>query len=490
MATVDIIVKMIDQTGVASNKTIGNLKNMASSLAGYAAIAATVATAISIASKETAKYNAEIRDLSLITGEGAESSSRFLQVLDDFELTASDATAAARFLKDKGLTPNIETLAKLSDEFKKIEDPAQRMVFLQENLGRGGAKWANVLSQESDALLEAANSANKYLIKTDEQIKKSEIARLALDNLSDTWAGFKNKIGDTVNEIIVYNQAIERANDIIKENGGVVTMNTQNTQEWKDALAQAKEEQLKTAEASLALGDSMAEVAQKAKEEEEALRELSSANQEFLSSVEDITNRNKDYQASLDEVREKYSDGKLSTEEYQTAISNLAAEQELAGRRMILSMLEQELAVGGLATKESDALLALGLKWGIYSETAIAEARAARDEVNILLAGIKDKTVTVYVQQLGGYSQGSSGYNNIAHPGRASGGGGSGMTWVGENGRELVNLPPGSQVYSNGQSERMSGGQDFNKIASAIEANKFDYKKMARANRDSFAQAG
>lgn len=490
MATVDIIVRMIDQTGVASNKTVGNLKNMASSLAGYAAIAATVATAISIASKETAKYNAEIRDLSLITGQGAEASSRFLQVLDDFELTAADATAAARFLKEKGLSPTIETLALLADEFKKIEDPAQRMVFLQENLGRGGAKWANVLSQESDALLKAANSANKYLIKTDEQIRKSEIARLALDNLSDTWAGYKNAVGDATNELIVGMQASDRAYKILAEQGVQINSHTASTQAYKDALVQAKEEQLATAKASLALGDSMAEAAEKVKAEEEALRELSKANQEFLSSVEDITDRNKDYQKSLDEVNQKYANGELSAGEYQTAINNLAAEQELASHRMILSMLEQELAADNLTAKETDALLELGAKWGIYSDTAIAEARAARDQVNALLAGIKDKTVRVYVQQLGGYSEGSSGYNNIAHPGRASGGGGSGMTWVGENGRELVNLPPGSQVYSNGQSERMSGGQYFNKIASAIEANKFDYKKMARANRDSFAQAG
>jgi hypothetical protein len=483
MANVDIIIRMIDQTGVASNKTIANLKNTVSAMAPYLAAFSAAAVFISNASKETAKYNAEIRDLSLISGQGAVASSKFLQVLDDFELTASDATSAARFLKDKGLSPSIETLAKLADEFKKIEDPAQRMVFLQDNLGKGGAKWANILSQDSDALIEAANSANKYLIKTDEQIKKSEIARLAVDDLGDSWAGFKNKIGDTVNEIIVTNQAMTRANEIIVENGGVINFNTQYTQEWKDALAQAKEEQMATAESSLAMGDSMAEAAQKIKEEEEALKELSKTNQEFLSSVETITERNKDYQTSLDEVKQKYADGQLSTEEYQTAINKLATEQELASRRMILSMLEQELARDGLTTKETDALLKLGAKWGIYSDTAIAEARQARDEVNSLLAGIQDKTVSVYVQQIGGYDMGTQQYNNIAYAGRASGGGASGLTWVGENGRELVRLPQGSNVYSNGQSERMAGGND-GAILAALESIKPDYKKLARAVRD------
>ena len=34
------------------------------------------------------------------------------------------------------------------------------------------------------------------------------------------------------------------------------------------------------------------------------------------------------------------------------------------------------------------------------------------------------------------------------------------MTWVGENGPELVNLPRGSQVFPNYQSRQMQGGGD------------------------------
>jgi len=461
MANVDIIVRMIDQTGVASNKAVSNLKNMAGQLAGYAAIATTVATVISNASKETAKYNAEIRDLSLITGQGAEASSKFLQVLDDFELTAADATSAARFLKEKGMAPTIETLALLADEFKKIEDPAQRMVFLQENLGRGGAKWANILSQESDALLEAANSANKYLIKTDEQIKKSEIARLAVDDLSDSVQGYKNLIGDTVNEIIVENQAMVRANEILKEQGVAFSFNKENTQEYKDALAQAKQEQMAAAESSLALGDSMAEAAQKVKEEEEALKSLSKANAEFLSMVEGITERNRDYQQSIADINQRYADGEISIDERQSSLDALAAKQEEASHRMILAMLEQELSLDGHTAKETDALLALGTKWGIYSDTAIAEAQAARDQVNALLAGIQDKEVKVRVQTeySGGNLATSSNMSGSQVHARASGGGASGMTWVGENGRELVDLPPGSHVYNNSQSEKMAQSQ-------------------------------
>jgi len=50
--------------------------------------------------------------------------------------------------------------------------------------------------------------------------------------------------------------------------------------------------------------------------------------------------------------------------------------------------------------------------------------------------------------------------------GKASGGSASGLTWVGERGAELVNLPSGSQVYNNQASASM--GIDYYKLASIL----------------------
>jgi hypothetical protein len=54
----------------------------------------------------------------------------------------------------------------------------------------------------------------------------------------------------------------------------------------------------------------------------------------------------------------------------------------------------------------------------------------------------------------GGASEGRRATGGIS--GAAGGGTRSGLTWVGEQGRELVRLPYGSQVYSNPDSERMA----------------------------------
>lgn len=271
-------------------------------------IAVLVVSVIKDAIKVTDEYNAAVRDLSLVSGESADSTSRFIQVLDDYELTAQDAMTASKALKEKGLSPTIDTIATLADEFKKIKDPAERMAFVQENLGRGGAKWVNVLNQESDALRQAAASIDPWLVKTDEQIKKAEISRLALDNLGDSWAAFQNRIGDAKNNLIFANEASQRAYEILKEQGVAINGATNRTQEYRDALKQAETELLSNAEASIAYNDSLEEQKVKAEEAAAALAELSQSNADIINGAIAATEENENYRAKQDEIIAKIAE--------------------------------------------------------------------------------------------------------------------------------------------------------------------------------------
>lgn len=86
-------------------------------------------------------------------------------------------------------------------------------------------------------------------------------------------------------------------------------------------------------------------------------------------------------------------------------------------------------------------------------EQKVASAKAQ-------LAGIKNKTVTLDVivdRQYANVISGKYDYYGNKIPGKASGGFGSGLTWVGENGPELADLPPGTQVHSAASSKVKSG---------------------------------
>lgn len=69
-------------------------------------------------------------------------------------------------------------------------------------------------------------------------------------------------------------------------------------------------------------------------------------------------------------------------------------------------------------------------------------------------------------------------------PGKAAGGWGSGLTWVGERGPELVNLPSGSYVNSNEQSKRMgAAAADTGVVVNAYNTQVHNYDKKYDANR-------
>jgi hypothetical protein len=91
----------------------------------------------------------------------------------------------------------------------------------------------------------------------------------------------------------------------------------------------------------------------------------------------------------------------------------------------------------------------------------IADLQSKVNAAKSLLASLRNKTVTItsYYRKVNAGE--APPYQHYAHGGivgAAGGGPRSNMTWVGENGPELVNLSPGSTVYSAGDSKRMAAG--------------------------------
>lgn len=164
----------------------------------YEALAMLVINGLKESINATMEYSASVRDLSLASGASAEESSRLIQVLDDYEITASDITTATRNLTKNGFEPNMETIANLADEYVKLQSPLERNQFIMENFGRGGGKWANALSQGGDALRNLSDNVNENLILNEKNQKATEDYRLALDGLKESYEGFSIQIGTRV----------------------------------------------------------------------------------------------------------------------------------------------------------------------------------------------------------------------------------------------------------------------------------------------------
>ena len=93
------------------------------------------------------------------------------------------------------------------------------------------------------------------------------------------------------------------------------------------------------------------------------------------------------------------------------------------------------------------ATTALGLNYGSGQASNIQRLRMSN-------AG----TLSQYDEFYGNNAAGSSAWRG-------------GLTWVGESGPELVNLPRGSQIYSNQESRNMGGGTDTSRIEALLTRN-------------------
>lgn len=290
----------------------GGMNQMAAAMGITSTVVGVTVGVIKEAYDSYSQLAESVRDLSLVSGTSAEETSRFIQVLDDYQLTAQDATSASRFLAKNGLSPTVETLAMLSDQFRAIKDPAEAMVFIQENLGRGGAKWVNVLNQGSAALRANSAAIEGNLILNDQQIKMYEVGRLAIDKYKDKLEGFKVALGQNVGNVLAYADASVRANEIMKEHTIQTGRSTKSTIEYSDALNMAIAEQLQAADASTQQATSMAAAEEAAKAAEEANKALQQSNASFISGAIENTKANEDYRqsqidivAQIDELKAK-----------------------------------------------------------------------------------------------------------------------------------------------------------------------------------------
>lgn len=354
------------------------------------------------------QYAGAVRDVALASGASAEQSSIFLQVLDDFEISADDVTKAMKAMTKNGMTPTIDTLAQLADKYVAIEDPMKRNEFLMKNLGKAGLQWANALSQGGDALRASSEEVNKSLILTDEQIKKAEMARLAVDAWADAWEGFKISIGGAVGNMIAANAATQDMAEKFREATGLVANKAPDAfEKYKQALDRAA-----ASEAHIARDDTVAnlqDLKASAEESANALKELSSVNAKLISDAISIQEANDKYSESQNEIlatieelqakklamnaSEKDAIAEINSqieEQKEAYAAGAAAFGEAQGEKLVMMALEKialQDGVAGYSDAEAAKAKLLLDTAGIAEESAFRQALAFETAANALANG-------------------------------------------------------------------------------------------------------
>lgn len=465
-----------------------------------------------------------VGNLARSMGTTTEEASKLKEVADDVGISVDSLKTSMKLALKDGFEPNIDGLARMSDEYLKLAPGTERMQYLLDRFGKSGEEMGKLLEKGGDSIRSMADAMDEGLIVTEEAYQQAREYQVAVDGLKDSWDAFTYEsappLVNAVTNVVNVQRDAMRAQEILNEQGlyGLQVYDRRYTAALQQAKAEREEADatVLAAEAAEQAGgafeseaEQAARLADEAKVAEQAIKDMTKTNQEFLKLTEDLTKSQESYNEKMSDLAIEHDkllakkkeliaqgyveEGKTIQELNEKIDENMAKQEEatdafeLDGRRRILSMLEQQLMLGGLSEAESTYLLDLGLKWGVYTEEAVADAKAAQEEVRLLTDAFNslptEKSITIttsYVDQ-GVPSYIAENYATGYAEGGISRGSDSGHLEMLHGTEAVIPLKNGSvpvEMKGGGSGANDNGNKD---VINAILATKIDEKRLAKS---------
>lgn len=366
--------------------------------------------------QEFVNYAEQVKNMSRALGASAEETSRIIQVADDVRISYDSLKIAMKEAQKDGIEPNIENLAKLADQYKAIQSPAERTKFLLETFGKSGLEMGKLMEKGGDGIRAMSDAIDESLIMTEKGIKASDEYQKSLDDLEDAAAGVRMEFGEKVVPIMnafmrivltdieavgVFRDvlagdksladAMREIADIINDNGfeifGLQIGNiAESTEESTDAFYENadavgnQEDALKSAEQAL-------------KDYKDALEATSKANQDAERFIQSYADSQKNYEKSHAEAAQRLNEAMQEGDtegiaEAQKAIQELEAQWHESTNKMIYDMVLAKVAVDGLTDAEFKATQQLAVQMGIRTQAQADEAVAMMEKATAIADGI------------------------------------------------------------------------------------------------------
>lgn len=432
----------IQKAGNGDKQAIGALKNIQKTVGEATAIFGTLVAAGYAINKflqgtvgEWMAYAGQVREVALATGQTSEESSRLIQILDDFKISGGDVTKIMKAMVTQGITPSVDNLALLSDEYLGLNSDIARSQFLLDKFGKSGLTMAESMNAGGAAIRQMKDEIGAGLILDDRSTQRAEDLRLEIDDVQDAWQGVKVAAGEflsVLNEITDVSGFIEgslkgwqlglttmsdltEVAGILQDLGDdanklvIVRELMQGTYVSTDRLAEAmailREESADTAEATLDLADAEIELQRVSTALAAGLAgEYADAYTTYREKLEQADQAVWDAQVAMSELR---AAGKLTADmqdDYNRKIDEgiLAQHDAAAALERATSKMIYQAAVAGLDARSA---LKLAGALGLISEAdyAIADAIEVlkeRRDAEIKSTGDAEKANADYLQEL------------------------------------------------------------------------------------------
>jgi len=147
---------------------------------------------------EWVSYTNAMTDGARLTGIQVEEYSKLVQVADDVRLSQEQLKTAFQIASRQGVDVSIEGIKSLADRYNSLTDPVEKAQLLLKTFGRSGADMGRLLEKGGEGIDAATAAVANNLIVTEKSAAEAERARLAFDNLEDTWQGMKNTLAQAV----------------------------------------------------------------------------------------------------------------------------------------------------------------------------------------------------------------------------------------------------------------------------------------------------
>jgi hypothetical protein len=135
-------------------------------------------------------YIDQIGQLAMVSGQGTEATSRLVQVLDDFHISGEQLTMGMRTLRTQGINPTVGEMARMSDEYLRLNPGLERQNYLATHFGtRVGPQFAYAMEQGSAAILANADTVNANLLVSQADFEQRQAMLRQLDAFQDWWLG-------------------------------------------------------------------------------------------------------------------------------------------------------------------------------------------------------------------------------------------------------------------------------------------------------------
>lgn len=240
---VEIIFKSVDQASGPVNKLGKGLNAAVKELTGFslgtiASVGGLVALGKGLLdnNKKFVEYNKTIREMTQVTGLGSEEISRIVQVGDDWGISIDQIRTALSYMNRQGVTPSIDLLAQLADQYVVATDKSKWAADNAKLLGRNYQTLIPIFALGGEKLKEYYGAVDSGLVATDKTIKQARELEVAQDNLNDSVTALKNELamGLVPVETEVVN-ALKMGVEIGKEFGTIIDLIAQKMRDGNKA---------------------------------------------------------------------------------------------------------------------------------------------------------------------------------------------------------------------------------------------------------------